>query len=425
MLTTAAVIVARARTGRTEDALSLSQPVFSEEGVLADIGDGARGALLLAASEAYVTAGWPRRATVLALRAAHYAAGTDPAAEYRARALLAVSRALNGEYEQAGAEIDRCERLRAASGWTPSTADYPLLLGEILTASARLDGARLREIVLRLRHTAPYDLQWIATARTTEAMALLADNDVNRALPLVLSVIAGADEVGILDMIRGFAVGIHADLLLARGEARRTLTALKDRVSPPGHALCFDMQRAAALLLLGDDRRVLTVTDGCIRMGAEHCLRTIPPVLFRRALAFARLGHDRLADETFEEAFHLVLDSGSATPLLTLPAGELHHLLDRLEARRPELADRVAVLKSRIAVVPASDADRPVLPAFTKREGVLAVRLRTGASFAEIADQLHVSAHTVKTQAHSLYRKLGVNSRQETVAALERAGFYD
>ena len=43
-------------------------------------------------------------------------------------------------------------------------------------------------------------------------------------------------------------------------------------------------------------------------------------------------------------------------------------------------------------------------------------------SFREIASQLGVSANTVKTQAHAIYRKLGVASRSEAVDRAEQAG---
>jgi LuxR family maltose regulon positive regulatory protein len=43
-------------------------------------------------------------------------------------------------------------------------------------------------------------------------------------------------------------------------------------------------------------------------------------------------------------------------------------------------------------------------------------------SFKEIAGQLGVSANTVKTQAHAVYRKLGAASRSEAVARASQAG---
>ena len=43
-------------------------------------------------------------------------------------------------------------------------------------------------------------------------------------------------------------------------------------------------------------------------------------------------------------------------------------------------------------------------------------------SFREIAAQLGVSANTVKTQAHAVYRKLGAASRSEAVMRASDAG---
>jgi len=51
--------------------------------------------------------------------------------------------------------------------------------------------------------------------------------------------------------------------------------------------------------------------------------------------------------------------------------------------------------------------------------------LPTHFSFREIADQVFVSQNTVKTQAQSIYRKLGVSSRAEAVACAQAAGLLD
>jgi LuxR family transcriptional regulator, maltose regulon positive regulatory protein len=46
-------------------------------------------------------------------------------------------------------------------------------------------------------------------------------------------------------------------------------------------------------------------------------------------------------------------------------------------------------------------------------------------SFREIAERLHVSANTVKTQAHAVYRKLDASSRSEAVARARQVGLVD
>jgi LuxR family maltose regulon positive regulatory protein len=48
--------------------------------------------------------------------------------------------------------------------------------------------------------------------------------------------------------------------------------------------------------------------------------------------------------------------------------------------------------------------------------------LSTHLSFREIAEQLFLSRNTIKTQAISLYRKLGVSSRSEAIAEAHRLG---
>ena len=51
--------------------------------------------------------------------------------------------------------------------------------------------------------------------------------------------------------------------------------------------------------------------------------------------------------------------------------------------------------------------------------------LPTHLTFREIADESFVSANTVKTQARSIYRKLGVSSRAEAVATARTAGLLE
>jgi LuxR family transcriptional regulator, maltose regulon positive regulatory protein len=46
-------------------------------------------------------------------------------------------------------------------------------------------------------------------------------------------------------------------------------------------------------------------------------------------------------------------------------------------------------------------------------------------SFREIAARLHVSANTIKTQAHAVYRKLDASSRSQAVANARAMGLLD
>jgi len=48
--------------------------------------------------------------------------------------------------------------------------------------------------------------------------------------------------------------------------------------------------------------------------------------------------------------------------------------------------------------------------------------LTTHLSFSEIGQRLYLSKHTVKTQAISIYRKVGASSRSEAVARVQEVG---
>ena len=48
--------------------------------------------------------------------------------------------------------------------------------------------------------------------------------------------------------------------------------------------------------------------------------------------------------------------------------------------------------------------------------------LSTHLTFPEIGERLHVSRHTVKTQAISIYQKLGVSSRSEAIDRMQQIG---
>jgi ATP/maltotriose-dependent transcriptional regulator MalT len=64
-----------------------------------------------------------------------------------------------------------------------------------------------------------------------------------------------------------------------------------------------------------------------------------------------------------------------------------------------------------LSTAPLTPAERRVLP-----------YLATNLAYPEIAEQLYVSRHTVKTQVISIYRKLGVSCRRDAVEEARRLG---
>ena len=107
-------------------------------------------------------------------------------------------------------------------------------------------------------------------------------------------------------------------------------------------------------------------------------------------------------------------DPGGAAAVLT----QAHDILQQ----RPDLGvlpQRAAELRSKLATIKAGAVGPSSLTAAELR---LLPLLSTHLSFREIGERLFVSSHTVKSQAYSMYRKLGVSSRSEAVARARELG---
>jgi LuxR family maltose regulon positive regulatory protein len=158
------------------------------------------------------------------------------------------------------------------------------------------------------------------------------------------------------------------------------------------------------------------------------------------ALVFAAAARAALRRADMGEARQLVSRAAALRPLLTDalpvvsvqslvtlaqaylelidPAGALA-VLEQAEAivrRRPHLGTLPGQLRRLRERVDQITRAAPVgTSSLTTAELRLLPLLPTHLSFPEIADHLHVSHHTVKSQVKSIYRKLGVSSRSEAV----------
>jgi ATP/maltotriose-dependent transcriptional regulator MalT len=97
--------------------------------------------------------------------------------------------------------------------------------------------------------------------------------------------------------------------------------------------------------------------------------------------------------------------------------------VDDLLRRRPglgTLAGEAGTLRAQLASQPG--ASIPGVPALTAAELRLRPMLSTHLSFPEIAAEMVLSRHTIKTQANAIYRKLGTSSRSQAVARSRELG---
>lgn len=422
------VILARLQIGAYAEALELAERI-------AELMPASVGAFLSplecsvmwsAVAEAFVTSGQAREGATFSYRAAQAAeAAESEEALFRAHSLVCVCSALFGDYAAATDAAATARAIARRSGWSPDVSGFPLILGEILIHSAELDPDRLSALASALR-TFPSNPRYAAAATAVDSMVALVNGDPGAAVTIATNVVASTRDERVLPMIRGFATGILADALLTRGEPDRALTVLDQIPSPAGHALCFDMQRASAYLMREDYAAVLRVTSGCVSLGTEHSLRTLTPILLRRALAHLALGDQRIADIEVEDALRMMTESGSATPLLTLSITQLQTLLTKFAARNEAWESLVSSLSNRLKKLPQPSGLRVrALPLLTPRETELAWQMREDLTLDQIARERFVSRNTVKSQVRSLYVKLGVSSRQSAVQLLERGGFYE
>jgi LuxR family transcriptional regulator, maltose regulon positive regulatory protein len=164
------------------------------------------------------------------------------------------------------------------------------------------------------------------------------------------------------------------------------------------------------------------------------------PAMVVSALALAHKNQREEAEATARRVARLLSYLEVRLPWLTYEAkvllGKVHLLLGDSAAARNMLAEAQTVstrnfqsrhLKrlldeewSLAAVSPLSTTVGPA--ALTTAELRVLQLLQTHLSFQEIGNALFLSRNTVKTQAMSAYRKLGVNSRSEAVDTARRLG---
>lgn len=191
-----------------------------------------------------------------------------------------------------------------------------------------------------------------------------------------------------------------------------------------------------------DEHRALSLVREAREIATRHRLDTITttgPVFTTSAIAYVHEG--RYADAKREANRALRLTAGMrwfapwhavqgrlalAQVFAALGDPERARVLadEAADAYGPATAsgrlERLAEeTRARLAAVSASLVGSSSL---TTAEIRVLQFLPTHLSFSQIADELFVSRHTVKTQALSAYRKLGVHTRTEAIEAARRAG---
>lgn len=414
-----AVLAARARRDALGDGLNLLHRYF-EDGRLtrpASLSSGARSRLYASVSEYCSAIGWPQVAARYAAESLVFAETDEQ--RYRAASVQALALGLNAEYIGAAEAVRRAHALFVENDWHDDDISHCLSLGEAMLALTRADGERLRRLADALQRTASDQPYWNFGAAVMRVAAHFFDRDLAAGLAESRRLLHASDRARSPRLQRDLLLGLHADMLALHGEFDEALTVLSTGVTQPGHAVCFPMQRAATLLLTGREREVIESTNACVALHDEHCLRTLTPLLTRRAVAFLRLGHLRRATQSMESAIVLIARTGgSLMPFLMIPSSDAAHLLDLVAEERSDLAEPITAMRAALPALAARQSMSPALSPLTPAERELAALLRTDQTTAEIARARGVSVNTVKSQMRSIYGKLGVSRREEAVDML-------
>lgn len=249
--------------------------------------------------------------------------------------------------------------------------------------------------------------RWRPTAVALEGLAWLLADDLDRADVTFARAVDLATDIG-ASPLASVALAERAGIAIARDRWHdaEALTHRALRVLHDGHlddyGISVLVHAVAARLSArrGDVARARAHLTQAARVRPQ--LTYSMPTLSTQALL--ELGHGYLALGDPAGA-RVVLREAREILRLRTELGSLPRQADELEAALAALAG---------GAVGAS--------ALTTAELRLAPLLATHLSFPEIGERLYVSRHTVKTQAISIYRKLGVSSRSDAVERMRAAG---
>jgi LuxR family maltose regulon positive regulatory protein len=279
---------------------------------------------------------------------------------------------------------------------------------------ALLRAMRCRHGVATMRSDAESALRELAGGSSFRAAALLLlaishwlEDEVDRADDLFADVVDVGMELGAAEAVAA-ALGERAALAIGREawveaavHSERAIEQIRrTRIGeyPTTAFVCAVAARVA--LHEGRRKRAQELLARAQRL-RQRLTHTLPPLSVQARLELAR-------------AYLSLADAGGARTMLREAEGLLR--------RRPELGTLPAQVEEVRASLATIHARSPGASTLTMAELRLIPFLSTHLSFREIGERLHVSPHTVKSQAMAVYRKLSVSSRSEAVERARELG---
>jgi len=366
-----------------------------------------------------------QRGVSLTLRAQHAAAArryqlswqhrrqTAPHVAANAAANLALTHALAADPQAAQRWLARHSDTDRSRIWGRHLADASAHLASAILALDALDATGCRSELDHLGGgAAPLEL-WPYVAYLEAQYSLHYGDPLTALAMLDLAQAAHQPDVARAEAAVILLARARADLLVAagRGDHARALLAAQGSDVDPAVAVV-----SARLGLLAGD-------PGAARRIAARLLwrettdnRSRLELLLIEAVATRRMHEPARAAELAGQALALYRQTNLLRPFTTLHPDDFDTLFHAAgDVLGPDELDSIRAHRSPF---PHSIT----LTKLTPREQLLATALATTASRQEIADQLYVSVNTVKKQLVTLYRKLGVSTRDEALTRLAQLG---
>ncbi|HEY0247905.1 MAG TPA: AAA family ATPase [Gryllotalpicola sp.] len=203
------------------------------------------------------------------------------------------------------------------------------------------------------------------------------------------------------------------DLLLASGQAQRAQRLAQEHDGTNHPAVSVPL--AWAYLLMGRLPTAQRIADQAL-WHEQSSDRERIELLLVKAFTSYRMGEQDASAEFTRQAVELHHETGITRPFAYLSTAQRTTLLDAGSLMLcPEIVTRLSRFRAPYP------AESPLIM-LTPREQQLAMLLSATASRQTMASEMYVSINTVKKQLATLYRKLGVTSRDDALARLAHAG---
>lgn len=324
--------------------------------------------------------------------------------------VLALVNVLGGNGAHATEWLERLDATPPTTGMFRDMADTCAHVARVLVHLGRLDLPAAESALAHLNPATSMDEMWPFIVLAQSDYALLTGKSVQGLRDLEAAVIAHPNFERPGTLIQPMLAAARANLLLAQGGGNRALASLGS--AEAAHPLVRAV-RARIELLRGEHQRAITIAHVSSDWDRAHG-RALRELRLITAIAHLHAGEPIEAGRVFRT---VIADDGAG--LLRALAMVDRSSVARLVAETGVGGSEFESMSEKVPEPPF--VERLELATLTPREQLVLTLLHEDLTMGEIAAQLVVSGNTIKSQVRSLYRKLGVNSREE---AVKRAAEY-